>query len=72
MTQVRVQVSGKVHSGKTAVFAEIVETLSKLGVKVTYQKVDPQLKEKLDNPEQRRKRLETVDEVFVTEIETGV
>ncbi len=45
------------HSGKTSLIALTIDFWKSLGVEVVYQKIDPQLPEKMENLDEARKNV---------------
>ena len=67
---IHIQVSAPEHSGKTSLMVLLYNHLSELGAKVTLQRADPQIDDKLAAPgETLRERLKTVD-ILITEMQT--
>lgn len=65
-----IQVSAPEHSGKTSLIALLYHHLQDLGARVTVQRADPQIEEKLGATAQElRERLSTVD-ILITEMQT--
>ena len=68
---IEVVVNGKEHSGKTSLIAIIAKALEEHGLEVTLQRIDPQLDEKLEHPEDAIKRLKN-QKIFIREYQTSV
>jgi thymidylate kinase len=68
---IEVVVNGKEHSGKTSLIAIIAKALEEHGLDVTLQRIDPQLDQKLENPEDAIKRLKN-QKIFIREYQTSV
>ena len=68
---IEVVVNGKEHSGKTSLIALIAKALEAYGLDVTLQRIDPQLDEKLENPEESAERLKG-QKIFIREYRTSV
>lgn len=68
---IEVVVNGKEHSGKTSLIALIARALEQHGLDVTLQRIDPQLDDKLENPEDAVQRLKG-QKIFIREYQTTV
>jgi molybdopterin-guanine dinucleotide biosynthesis protein len=67
---IEVVVNGKEHSGKTSLIALIAKALEEYGLEVRLQRIDPQLDDKLENPEAAIARLKG-QKIFIREYQTA-
>ena len=67
---IHIQVSAPEHSGKTSLMVLLYNHLREMGAKVTLQRADPQIDDKLSAPDDTlRERLKSVD-IVITEMQT--
>jgi hypothetical protein len=71
MFDITVHVEGKEHKGKTSLIAVLTQFLRDQGCDVTVALADPQLEEKLQNPDEALERVKSA-RIVVREYETRV